>query len=355
MKQGKLDILELAREIKRQSETKLDYIAKGPALKLNTAQNSIALTNGKESIYGLTELSHKQLADRSGMPQKFYDDLRQNFPALLDHNVNTLLPAKNEAVMVRTLDSRVRAVLSNKYRILDNFDFLETILPVLLDAGFQVASCAVTDTRFYLKVLSPKITGELKVGEVVRAGFCFSNSEVGLGRMTAQMLAEIASCTNGMIFSSEYGFGRNHSGSRIEFSEAVESYFTAETRRIDDIAFFNKLRDVVKGLIGSSEGFQKALNRMRQAAEQKLPQGSTVKMLNGVSEVLTLNTQEKEGVLAHLLKSNDMTVWGLSSALTRYSQDVSDYDRATDFEIMGANVLELPRASWKVIENAATA
>ena len=41
------------------------------------------------------------------------------------------------------------------------------------------------------------------------------------------------------------------------------------------------------------------------------------------------------------------------SAVTRFSQDVADYDRATELERIGGRLVELPKADWARISAAA--
>jgi len=59
--------------------------------------------------------------------------------------------------MIRTLDGQVRAVLSERYRRLDNYDLAENVLPILqrLD-GARFESVELTDTKMYLKVVTPR-------------------------------------------------------------------------------------------------------------------------------------------------------------------------------------------------------
>jgi len=40
------------------------------------------------------------------------------------------------------------------------------------------------------------------------------------------------------------------------------------------------------------------------------------------------------------------------SLLTRASQDVDDYDRATDLERLGGQLIELPRQAWHTLATA---
>jgi len=60
----------------------------------------------------------------------------------------------------------------------------------------------------------------------------------------------------------------------------------------------------------------------------------------------SLSADEGAGVLAHLIRGGDLTQWGLCSAITRHSQDLADYDRATELERIGGRLVELPRSDW---------
>ena len=55
----------------------------------------------------------------------------------------------------------------------------------------------------------------------------------------------------------------------------------------------------------------------------------------------------------HLITGGTLTRWGLVNALTRTAEDVDTYDRATDFERFGGQVIELPRRDWERIALAA--
>jgi hypothetical protein len=58
-------------------------------------------------------------------------------------------------------------------------------------------------------------------------------------------------------------------------------------------------------------------------------------------------------VLQHLVEGNDLTLYGLSNAVTRYSQDVPSYDRASELEAIGYNVLSMGQRQWNRLNQAA--
>ena len=67
-----------------------------------------------------------------------------------------------------------------------------------------------------------------------------------------------------------------------------------------------------------------------------------------------LTKAESEGVLNHLIVDGDLSLFGLSNAVTRYSQDVKSYDRATELESIGYDILGMPASMWKSLNMAAT-
>ncbi len=53
------------------------------------------------------------------------------------------------------------------------------------------------------------------------------------------------------------------------------------------------------------------------------------------------------------MEGNDLTLYGLSNAVTRYSQDVPSYDRASELEAIGYNVLSMGQRQWNRLNQAA--
>ena len=145
MKQGRT-LSELAAELERQHTFKRDFITDTrnlelvPHLKSEESSEagiseSLRLksdTNGTLE-FSPTQTTHRQLGTFLGIPAKYYDRMRQDAPALLAHNVNHWFKTQPAERMVRTLDGKARAFLSNRYRRLDNFDLLHAVMPVLAE------------------------------------------------------------------------------------------------------------------------------------------------------------------------------------------------------------------------------
>ena len=58
-------------------------------------------------------------------------------------------------------------------------------------------------------------------------------------------------------------------------------------------------------------------------------------------------------MLRALVSGADLTGYGLVNAVTHYSQQVEDYDRATEFEALGGKLIELSAPEWKGLAEAA--
>jgi len=70
------------------------------------------------------------------------------------------------------------------------------------------------------------------------------------------------------------------------------------------------------------------------------------------AEKFRLSETERKSVLRHLTTEGALTRWGLVNALTRTAEDVESYDRATELERCGGQVIELPRRDWERIAQA---
>lgn len=352
MKTG-LSLQEMAKELERQRDQKRDFIAPSSELKMVVDDNAGVMSpmlkvNG-HGEFGIGEVAHEQLGNRLGIPRKYYDRMVTEAPYLLSENVNHWFGAEKEKRMVRTLDGRARAFLSSRYRPLDNFDLAETVLPLLMDKGMRIESAALTERRLYIKVVTDKMTAEIKKGDIVQAGIVISNSEVGAGSVKIEPLVFRLVCSNGLI-ANDYSLQKYHVGRNVEVNMA-EEFFRDATRRADDKAFWMKVRDVVSGAF-KKDVFDKIVDRMRDVVDAEIV-GAPEKVVECVQEKWSLNDGERSGILKHLIKGGELTQYGLMNAITRASQDVADYDRATDMERLGGVVLELPKAQWKELSEVA--
>ena len=333
---------EVIQTVLTQQELKRDYLV--PAADLSLFED---LTLG----FGTTEIKpnnllHEQLGSYLDIPKRFYDRLKENHPDLISLNVNRLLREKNgDRRLVRALGDTGRAILSDRYRMIDNVNVVADILQQVESSGsnLRVLSCEVTDSRLYLQLVS-NLEGEIRVGDTVQSGVIFSNSEVGLGSVSVQAFLHRYACTNGMIIP-EYSKRKNHLGARTDYIDAdFFEVMTDEARQVSDKALFLQTRDYVNHLL-SPEGFEKILNTVRAKADDPV-HGDPEKVVEVISDKFALRAEESKNILYNFLKGNDSTRWGLANAVTALANDCPSYDRAVEMERLGGNLMTLDNKTF---------
>lgn len=346
MKAGR-SLAELAAEIRRQSESKRDFLADTREL---TLLNGSELHLSGQAEFGMRSLAHAQVAEHLSIPRGYYERLRRDHPTLLDENVNRLFRAEPSLRMVRTLDGQARAFLSNRYRRLDHEELAEAILPVLGEIPHvEFPSCEITDSRLYLKAVTPRVEAEVKPGDVVQAGVVISNSEVGLGALSVRPLVFRLICRNGAVVNE--AVRRYHVGRQVDSDEAAHVFRDA-TLAADDRALWMKLADVVRAAVDETR-FQAVVQRLRVSAESEPMQDPN----QGVKELgrrLQLSEHEQGSVLHHLVLGGDLTRYGALNAVTRAAEEADDYDRATELETIGGAVLGMTEQEWVAVAGGAS-
>lgn len=353
MKSG-CSLVSLATELERQLSSKQDLLVPASLLRCRTDEHGgcmlrvEGLDDSRE--YGVTELARRQLADKLKIPFAYFERMRTEQPQLLDHNVNAWLQVDGDRRMVRTLDSQVRAILSERYRRLDNYDLAQNVLPILQRLpGAIFESVQLTDTKMYLKVVTPRVTAEIAPGDIVQAGVVISNSEVGQGTLSVQPLVYRLVCRNGLI-APDRALRKTHVGRTQGEGEDAITVFRDDTLAADDRAFFMKVRDVVEAAV-SEATFQQVARKMQKTRDIPLT-GNPVKAVELLANRHGLTEADRAGVLRHLIVDGDLSAYGLVNAVTHYSQQVADYDRATEFEALGGKLIELSTGEWREVAQA---
>lgn len=340
MKTGRT-IQDLLQELKRQQEEKRDYISPAAALQLKSDGRTIVMRNRE---FETTGLFHRQVAASLSIPAKYYDKMQQEKPALLAHNVNEWLSDKEQNYMVRSLGNTARALLSDHYRRIDNLEVASAVLPLF--AGMEIMSAEVTETKLYLKVVSNRIEAKC-VGDVVQAGVAISNSEVGLGAVSVLPLVYTLRCQNGLIVNS-LAERKTHLGRAVKGLEDF-AILSDETKEAEDKAFLLKLKDIVSSILDETH-FAQIVGTLEKSSEAKIT-GKVQDVVELTSRSYSLNDGEQEDVLKYLIEGGDLSKYGLCNAITRASQNVGSYDRATMLEGIGWSVATMPERQWAAIND----
>ncbi len=339
MKQGKT-LAEMGEELNRQRKARKDFIA--DTRKLSFQMNGatpLLLMDTKEGLqnYAVGELAEQQIAARLQIPYKYYQKMRELYPALLEENVNGWLHRTPEKRMIRILDGHVRAFLSDRYRRLDHLELCEAVLPIIQEMkDAEIKSCEITEEHMYIKVVNRSLQADIQVGDAVQAGFVISNSEVGLGSLRVEPLVYRLVCRNGLI-AKDYSQKRYHVGRQIQGDDSAYELYSDETLKQDDKAFFMKVQDTVRAAVDETK-FQLLVERMKQAVDTPLMK-KVPEEVKELSDRFLLNEDERQQIMEELFHSSDYTTYGLMNAVTAVGRKADTYERATYLERVGGDIL----------------
>lgn len=359
MKTGR-SINEIAQLILANRQAAKDYVANTAALSMTPVGSDVGLqftVKGEQRTFKPTPLCLAQIADRVGIPAKYADRMRREAPGLLCQNVNHWFVNSPEQRMLRTLNhdqNIARAFLSGRYRPLDNADLFAAVMPKLQEAGCEIHSAEVTETRLYIQASTPRIQAIIdqsvvigthnRIRRTVQAGLIIGNSEVGCGSIFVEPIMYDLVCTNGLILQRT--LKRHHVGKQQEGTifgdENTFEMFSDDTRKLEDKAFWAKVSDVTTASLNEVK-FNENIERLRETQKQTLAADATEmpKVVEAVSERFQLIDAEKDALLLHFAQGGDFSKYGLINAVTRTAQDVESYDRAVELERFGGQIIEL--------------
>ena len=201
-----------------------------------------------------------------------------------------------------------------------------------------------------IKVVNKRLEAEVVPGDIVQSGVIISNSEVGLGSVNIQPLVYRLVCSNGMVVNDAQT-RRTHIG-RVNEADENFQLFSQETLAADDHAFAMKIKDTVMAAVDETR-FTRVVGMMREATTVQMNTTDIPSVVRLASKDFNITEEESTGVLQRLIEGKDLTLYGLSNAVTRFSQDVDSYDRATALEGIGYNILSMPRQQWNRINQMA--
>lgn len=368
MKAGK-SLMELAQELTRIQGAAKDFVVPTDRLRaevLETASGeklSIGFENGSDHRFSLNNWSGGQLAGYTDIPKQYFDRIAAENPKLMSENINHGLARivaqaktekRQESRMLRTVDGRVRGLLSSRYRILDSHDLLESVFPVIADKGMNVISSEITERRLFIKAVSPKLQAEVKKGDVVQYGLTISTSDVGAGSVRVEPMIFRLVCLNGMIANTavrKFHVGKNQA------EEDIRELLSDKTRDLTDAAFWASVRDVVIASL-KPENFEAQVDRLRVAAGEEIKNVDPLRVVELTMRAVGITGEgKKNSILAALASGNEgagYSRWGLVNSFTRAAQadDVS-YEESIEMERAAGQILDLPKSEWSRIASVA--
>lgn len=355
-------------EVVRHSKTKRDFIAdtKENLAMVNMPNQGFAndlavvLQNDETSElerFEITDNFHKQVAMKLKVPSKYYFRLLEDHRELLLENVNQLFEREPALRMIRTLDNRARAFLSNSFRRVDNEQILERTLPVIKgDFETKLLNTYVDENRLRMKCLFTGPEHEVDLGETpngrsdtVHAGFEMGNSEVGKGSYFLRGFLYRGYCLNGCVWGEKEtaSYRQIHVGSRLGIDASM--LLSNETMQKEDELIVSASRDVLRHL--SSPEFTQQIGVKLRALKDRAPVKSAAGAVESVCKELRMSETESASVLESFIKDQDYSQWGMVNAVTQVANGVESYNRSSQIEELGSKVINLNAMQWNRIAN----
>jgi hypothetical protein len=326
-----MDLKGLVEELWRQRRNRLDLIVESSTLKaIPDEACGLKLAIPGYGEYPLTEWAQNQLADRLGIPRKYYQKMFESKRfQLLAENVNAWLGDGGKR-LVRILDGRIRAVLSDRYRVMDNYDLLFIALDEFEKMGtVEIYRIDMTETMLYLKALDRTLTESIRDEDSVCGGLIIRNSEVGASALRVEPFLLRKVCSNGLIL--EHSLKRIHLGRQT--MEVGEIEWSDETRELEDRALWAKVRDVIRATF-DRRIFRSWIEKLREST--KIVLEKPVEAVENIVGHLGLSEEQKQRLLMYF---SEPTTYGLITAQTNLAPQTKNVEEQVRLEEFAGNLL----------------
>jgi len=318
-------------ELERQRRSRLDLIVDSSTLKaIPDELYGLKLAIPDYGEYPLTDWAHGQLADKLGIPRKYYQRMLdpRKFQ-LLAENVNAW-PNDGGRRLIRILDGKIRAVLSDRYRMMDNYDLVFLALEEFKrKETVEIYRIDLTQTMLYLKAIDRTLTDSIRDGDIVYGGLIIRSSEVGASALRVEPFILRKVCSNGLIL--EHSLKRIHLGRQT--LEVGEIEWSDETRMLEDRALWSKVRDIIKARF-DRRIFTSWVKRLKESVKIEIEK--PIDAVNNIVGHVGLSEERKQRLLMYF---SGPTKYGLINAVTNLASQMENVEEQIRLEEFGGRIL----------------
>jgi hypothetical protein len=339
-----MSLVDLVAELERQKNNSKDLIVDTSTVQAVPTSKDIALRVPETGEYPLTEFAHGQLAEKLKIPKRYYDRIRQTGKTeLLAGNINAWMDEKDRRLF-RITDGNIRAILSDRYRIMDNYDLVWLALEEFKQKEtIEVHRADLTETHMYFKTVDRTLVAEIRDKDVVNGGLIIRNSEVGAGAFRVEPFILRQICTNGLI--GEHSLQKVHIGRATTEVGFID--WSDETRKLSDQALWSAVRDVIRSSF-DDKVFYEWVETAQRAIEVAI-EVQPVRVIDTVATHLGITEDQKNNLLQHFIADKDYTQYGLVNAVTRTARDLSNVDEQVRLETSAGQILAMNDKNFEAL------
>jgi hypothetical protein len=325
----------LVAKLDEQKKAKYDMVVPAESIQYTAGELTV---DGAEGLFKVSELAHSQIGEKLEIPRAYYQRMLSTYPELLETNVNSWLSKKTKTkYLLRTfkyegMDNICRAMLSNSYNIIDNYDILICALESIEKTGIhiEIVKAEVTDQRMYLHVVAPEIhvdatnlldnyladRNNAVLNNGIISGIVICNSEVGMGSYEISARAQVLKCRNG-LHDRNARFRRVHLGTKLD--DGVINW-SDNTKNKNYELIMAQTQDSVKTYL-SKDYLGQLTSRLQSAKDMSIENETGV--IENISLSLSIPEAHKNNILKHFLRDGDGSALGVYQAISRETQKMT--------------------------------
>ena len=276
--------------------------------------------DGMGGYRSLHENAIQQLSSKLGIPTKFATDLSKGAlwqRSLLKDMFNEhVLHTEKANFLVRSVNGQARAILSDRYRRMDNMPVFRSFLDATVQQGARLFDGHLSELSMYLEVMHPDIMRiqTPKNGEVAMAmGAQISSSDFGRGSLEVRTFMLQVVCGNGLTLKPLVR--QVHLGRRLLQEDMA---FSQHTMNLDTQTMASAVSDMVSSAftLGNRES---AIQRVLRASAKEVDAELVAPQLvdSGIKK------EEVDAIMESLMRSSpedgvagEITTWKVTQAMT---------------------------------------
>lgn len=307
-------------------------------------------TYNPSGLYQPTSVVEQQISGIHNIPVKYLRKLLAEDVELFDINVNRHAERATGSNLVRLIWGQipgnlqttgiVRAILSDRYAIIDHLDTVLAVLAGLDELGYggdNITRLDLSDRKLYIEIDAPQVavhgreliqnyrspfTGQTGAElPLVHAGIKIVNSEIGHGAFEVKPFARFEVCANGASIDG-FGVRKVHVGKQLD---AGEVRWSNDTLRAANELVRNQVKDAV-GQFLSVDFLSARVDEWRELAGVEVAKpAETIKV---IADELSWTEDESAAILNKFIKGGDTSAFAVGQAVTAQAQDVVAADRS---------------------------
>lgn len=367
---GRMAVSEIFEELQRQAKAYKDYVVTNQTIAVVIdAEFGLALqftVAGKVQKLPISNRGFAQIVTWVGLRKdsKLYKRLRwgsddkkcrlkisdrfwQTYANLINDHFRIIRGKK----LIRTLmrpdgEWYVRAILSDKYRIIPNDQLFMAVSEKIKSAKAEIWDARLSEDAFYLYAVAPGITAQVRTdrtfdgnrwagdaGDIVNAAVMLRNSETGQGG--CEVCPAIITKVSGAYFVRQNALSIRHLGR----AHTMDVLLSAGTIRKQNSLIFDQVRDYVTSTF-TEETFQAFVQKIQDATQDEV--ADPVAAADAVRAVYELSEARKDSIVNWLMQTGDRSRYGLAQAVAREAHDNNDLgaDEAVKLEQASSDLIE---------------